>query len=97
MILKIVAALLLICGLSFGDTPVLSDVECKKIITQYKIDPKIKSKRGWEQIFKSRSWHSKFLLDKYSRSELDCLEKYIIRNAMDVKAYSRFVGMEFKL
>lgn len=74
----------------------LSNDDCLRIIASYKIDPKIKSAKGWKRIFESDKWKKAFQLDQYTKEELDCLEEYIMANAMDVKSYNRYVGMELK-
>jgi|SaaInlStandDraft_4_1057021.scaffolds.fasta_scaffold66808_2 hypothetical protein len=73
---------------------VLTDEECLEIISAYKINPKIKSARGWNRVFKSKKWKKIFLLDNYTAAEIDCLKHYIVANAMNVKKYDRFIGME---
>lgn len=78
-------------------TPVLTDEECLEIIKTYQIEPKIKSVRGWKNVFKSEKWRKIFKLDGYTIEELDCLEEYILANAMVVKKYNRFIGMELKI
>lgn len=75
----------------------LTDAECAEIIKTYKIDPKIKSVRGWKNVFSSDKWLKRFNLDKYNQAELDCIMEYILANAMDVKEYNQFIGMELKL
>ncbi len=75
----------------------LTDSECAEIIKTYKIDPKIKSVRGWKNVFSSDKWLKRFNLDGYNQAELDCIMTYILANAMDVKEYNQFIGMELKL
>lgn len=75
----------------------LTDEECAAIIKTYKIDPKIKSARGWKNVFSSEKWLKRFNLDKYNHEELVCIMEYILANAMDVKKYNQYIGMEMKL
>lgn len=89
---------LLFCINTFAATPQkLSEEDCKHIIVSYKIDPKIKSAKGWKRIFESDKWRKAFQLDHYTEEELECLEAYILANAMDVKSYNRYIGMELKI
>lgn len=74
----------------------LSLYKCDLIIKHYGIDPKIKSAKGWNRIFDNDKWKKTFQLDQYSEEELECLKRYILENAMDVKEYNRFIGMELK-
>lgn len=96
---KIIFMILLILNSSlFGvDNRPLTDEECAKIIKTYKIDPKIKSKRGWEHVFTSEKWSKIFNLDVYNRYELDCIKEYILSNAMMVKKHNNYLGMEIKI
>ena len=82
---------------AYSATSKLTDEECKQIIAGYKIDPKIKSAKGWKRIFESDKWRKAFQLDQYTKEELECLEEYILANAMDVKSYNRYIGMELKI
>lgn len=70
---------------------------CASVISTYPIDPKIKSEKGWRRIFGSEKWKKRFKLDAYDEEELECLEDYVVQNAMNIKQYDRFVGMELKL
>ncbi len=81
----------------YADIKPLTDAECKEIIKTYKIDPKIKSSRGWNHIFQSEKWLQRFDLDRYNDAELNCIKEYILANAMDVNKYNKYVGMEIKL
>lgn len=76
---------------------VLTDDECAQIIKTFKIDPKIKSSRGWKNVFKSEKWLKQFKLTEYTPEELECIKSYILANAMNVGSHKQYLGMEIKL
>lgn len=96
----IIGIFLLLCNINLyaiSGIKALTDAECAAIIKTYKIDPKIKSVRGWNNVFSSEKWLQRFNLDIYTPAELDCIKEYILANAMDIKKYNQFIGMEMKL
>lgn len=97
IIISIFMIMFLFSTEGFSTQKALTDEQCDKIIKAYKIDPEIKSKRGWLNVFKSDQWKKKFLLDGYTESELACIYDYILANAMVVKKYSNYVGVEMKI